>query len=78
VDLLLAAGVPQDKIKFAGKLADLVAGGSVLLDDEMMPDEGSPLQILIHLEQFNEAQGDTVTVDKIITLTQLPCPTPTP
>jgi hypothetical protein len=65
--------VPGKKIRAAGKLSD-IACQDILLDENMGSGEGSLLQILVHLEQDNRAQGDFVKVDKLFKLEQLPCP----
>jgi hypothetical protein len=72
VQKLIAGGVPQEKIIIAGKLRDLHCN-QYDLDTLMEPGEASLLQILVHLEQYNEAQGDYAVVTKTLKLTQTEC-----
>ena len=72
VAMLNAQGVANE-IKAAGKLRTL-ACNPILLDDSMESQEGSPFQVLVHLEQDNAAQGDTAVVTKTLKLIQTDCP----
>lgn len=71
---LIAAGVPEANIIYAGKLGGVICE-PITLDPVMMPGEGSTLQILLHMEQpdiVNLYQGDTCSFDIVLGLVEVP------
>lgn len=57
---LIAAGVPEANIKAVSKLSDLISV-EIPLDDKMIPDEGSKLQILVHLQSVYDDYDEDIT-----------------